>query len=110
MKNYKESFNNYVSAESKMREDINEFLISALEQLGGSTEFNDDDEDEELFILYDGGRHSEYAVDFVKVTGVRLEGNSVYAMLEDGEDDYSMDRITNDYLYSLACAVDSKLS
>ena len=93
--------------ERKIKEGCLEYLKKVLKENGGRISINEPDEF--LTVPYDGGRHPEYASnEFSNVDEVYLHGDKIFLSIEE-TDEYEIDRINDDDLYSVAMFVYEKV-
>ncbi len=102
-----EDFSNIAT---KLRQECVEYLTQVTKE-NGLIEFDLQD-DEYVSVSYDGGNHPEYETNlYSMVHSVSFNNDKNRLSIEtDDDDDYTVDRITTDELYSLALAVYYKLN
>lgn len=98
-----------------VREEVRKRCISYLKRVlkkrdGNSISFFDNDgfaiDDQYATVSYDGGRHPEYDSNvFSNVEAVYLDKKGNVVLETEDTSDYSVDNITWDELYDLACFV-----
>lgn len=106
-----EDFSNIATKlRQELRQECVEYLTQATKE-NGLIEFNLQD-DEYVFVSYDGGSHPEYEANlYSMVHSVSFNDDKNRLSIEtDDADDYTVDRINTDELYSLALAVYYKLN
>lgn len=93
--------------ERKIKEGCLEYLKKVLKENGGR--ISCEVKDEFITVPYDGGRHPEYASnEFSNVDEVYLKGDKIFLSIEE-TDEYEIDRINDDDLYSVAMFVYEKV-
>ena len=95
---------------TKLKKECVEYLTQVTKE-NGSIEFDLDQGDEKVYVSYDGGRNPEYTSTLysnVYVVSFNESKNRLSIETED-DDDYTVDRMSTDDLYTLALAVYNKL-
>lgn len=100
------AFNNYCDAAKELRKACIEYLSSVLSENNGNIVINEDDMP---CICYDGGNHVEYASTMSSACyGAFTQNNTIYLNIEDC-DEYEIDRVPTDDLYSVCEAIETTL-
>ena len=95
---------------AQLKQECVGYLTQATKE-NGSIEFDLGQEDEYVCVSYDGGRHHEYASNLystVYSVSFNEDENRLSIKTED-DDDYNVDRLSADEVYTLALAVYNKL-
>lgn len=100
------AFNSYCDAAKELRKACIEYLSSVLSENNGNIVINEDDMP---CICYDGGNHVEYASTMSSACyGAFTQNNTIYLNIEDC-DEYEIDRVPTDDLYSVCEAIETTL-
>ncbi len=95
---------------TKLKQECVDYLTQVTKE-NGSIEFDAEQEYEYVCVSYDGGRHPEYGTNLystVYSVSFNNDKNRLSIKTED-DDDYTVDRISTNELYTLALAVYNKL-
>jgi len=95
---------------TKLRQECVDYLTQVTKE-NGSIEFDFEHGDEYVCVFYDGGSHPEYrGIYYSTVYSVSFndDENRLSIKIED-DDDYTVNRLNTDDLYTLALAVYNKL-
>ena len=95
---------------AQLKQECVDYLTQVTKE-NGSIEFDLEQDDENVCVSYDGGRHPEYASNLystVYSVSFNADKNRLSIETED-DDDYTVDRLSVDEVYTLALAVYNKL-
>ena len=94
----------------QLKQECVDYLTQVTKE-NGSIEFNPQQDDEYVCVSYDGGRHPEYGSNLYSlVYSVSFNDNENRLSIEtEDDDDYTVDRMSTDEIYTLALAVYNKL-
>ena len=95
---------------TQLKQECVDYLTQVTKE-NGSIKFDLDQEDEYVCVSYDGGRHPEYDSDlYATVYGVSFNDDENRLSIDmEYNDDYTVDRLSADEVYTLALAVYNKL-
>ena len=95
---------------TKLKQECIDYLTQVTKE-HGSIKFNLEQYDECVCISYDGGRHPEYDTDLYSTVYSIIFNDDKNRLSIDMEydDDYTVDRLSADEIYTLALAVYNKL-
>ena len=100
----------FLNISAKLKKECVDYLTQVTKE-NGSIEFDLDNGDDKVYISYDGGRHPEYISNLysaVYIVSFNKSKNRLSIETED-VDDYTVERMSTDDLYTLAMAVYNKL-
>lgn len=87
-----------------------EFLVRVLKANKNHMDFEDDDDYESCYVMYDGGNHPEYDVNpSAVVHSITLKNDDTIILDVDGCDEYYLDSLTLEDLYDVCDFIDRNL-
>ena len=94
---------------AQLKQECVDYLTQVTKE-NGLIEFDLEQEDENVCVSYDGGRHPEYSNLYSTVYSVSFNDDENRLSIEtEDDDDYTVDRLSADEVYTLALAVYNKL-
>ena len=94
---------------TQLKQECVDYLTQVTKE-NGSIKFDWEQDDEFVCVSYDGGRHPEFCNLYSTVYSVSFNADKNRLSIEtEDDDDYSVDRLSVDEVYTLALAVYNKL-
>jgi hypothetical protein len=95
----------------ELRNESIKFITDTIKKVSGdkgSINLYDEDENDSVYVSYDGGRHPEYASNlWSMVYDVHIDSKGKLALCIEDSDDYEITRCTTMEIYEVACMVDN---
>ena len=109
--NFIKTGNDFSNIATKLKQECVDYLTQVTKE-NRSIEFDWEQDDEYICVSYDGGGHPEYASNlYSTVYSVSFNDKEKRLSVEtEDDDDYTVDRLSADEVYTLALAVYNKLN